>query len=378
MAGAGGLYSRWRCIMLSMMAGLRQAAAWPRPWRLACAALVALMVAAVTGASVLASLLERWRAAQAQEADARIAYVQARALAAQLPQLRARQRQAGAALAGLEQQLPDKQAMADLLSSINQAGLARGLQFELFKPGEPAVQGQYVAMPVSVRLRGTYHAIGAFAADLAHLPRIVTMQSLSLVASKQGPPVLEALLHAFRLPDAAEIAAQQARDASQRKGKPPAAPGQRAPSSSSPLPALLPPPLPSFIARDYDAAQLPDPFGVQQTVSAASAGVAVPDLRRVREPLESVALTSLVMVGSVRHGLALEALLQSGPRVLRVAVGQYLGTDHGRVTAIDEQALYYREVLKDAGGAWRERRGSLPLQVVGAPSAQLVPAEPGK
>lgn len=356
--------------MLSMAAGLRRATLWPRAWRLACAALVALVVAAAAGASVLASLLERWRAAQAHEADARIAYVQARALSAQLPQLRARQRQAGAALAELEQQLPDKQAMAELLSSINQAGLARGLQFELFKPGEPAPQGQYVAMPVSVRLRGTYHAIGAFAADLAHLPRIVTVQSLSLVASKQGPPVMEAVLHAFRLPDAAEIAAQQARDARQQKGKPPAVPGQRAPSS--------PPPLSSFIARDYEVAQLPDPFGVQQAVPVASAGVAAPDLRRAREPLESVALTSLAMVGSVRHGSALDALLQSGPRVLRVAVGQYLGADHGRVTAIDEQALHYREVLKDAGGAWRERRGSLPLQAAGAGTAPVVPAEPGK
>ncbi|KAB8041976.1 pilus assembly protein PilP [Janthinobacterium aquaticum] len=362
--------------MLSMMTVLRQAAAWPRPWRLACAALVALMVAAVTGASVLASLLERWHTAQAHEAEARIAHAQARALAAQLPQLRARQRQAGAVLAELEQQLPGKQEMADLLSAINQAGLARGLQFELFKPGEPVPQDQYVAMPVSVRLRGTYHAIGAFAADLAHLPRIVTVQSLSLAASKQGPPVLEALLHAFRLPDAAEMAEQQARAARLQKGKPAAAPAWRAPALSPALSARLSP----FFAREYDAAQLPDPFGAPQPVLAAStgAGMAAPDLRRVREPLESVAMTSLAMVGSVRHGGAFDALLQAGPRVLRVAVGQYLGPDHGRVTAIEEQALHYREVLQDAGGAWRERRGSLPLQVAGAASAQLVPAEPGK
>ena len=366
--------------MLSMMAGLRQAAAWPRPWRLACAALVAVMVATTLGASVMASLLERWRMAQAHEAEARIAHAQASALAAQLPQLRARQRQAGAVLAELEQQLPGKQEMADLLSSINQAGLARGLQFELFKPGEPAPQDQYVAMPVSVRLRGNYHAIGAFAADLAHLPRIVTVQSLSLAASKQGPPVLEALLHAFRLPDAAEMAEQQARAARLQKGKPPAVPGWRAPALSPPLSPPLSARLSPFIARDYDAEQLPDPFGAPAPVLVArtGTGMAAPDLRRVREPLESVAMTSLTMVGSVRHGGAFDALLQAGPRVLRVAVGQYLGPDHGRVTAIEEQALHYREVLQDAGGAWRERRGSLPLQIAGAATAQLVPAESGK
>ena len=368
------------------MLSIRQAALWPRSLRLACAALVAVMAMLLAGIAALPSLFERLQAAQLQQAQARGAHVQSRALAAQLPPVRARQRQAASALAELERQLVTAQDMAELLAAINQAGLARGLQFDLFRPGEPAPHGQYIAMPVSLRLRGGYHAIGAFAADLARLPRIVTLQSLSLVQGKQGAPVMEAVLQAYRLPDAAEVAAQQAslniignkpgnkqgnkqgdKQGDKQGGKPPAVAPVRWQSA---------PVLPPFAALAYDVVQLPDPFGAALAPVSAGSGVAGPDVRRVREPLESVAVASLAMVGSVRHGGALEALLQAGPRVIRVAVGQYLGPDHGKVTAIDEQALQYRELLQEPGGAWRERYASLPLQLAGA--ARAAAAEPEK
>lgn len=95
-------------------------------------------------------------------------------------------------------------------------------------------------------------------------------------------------------------------------------------------------------------------------------GVAGPDPRRVREPLESVALPAIRMVGSVQQDGRLNALLLAGQRVYRVAVGQHLGQDHGVVTDISEQAVQYRELLREADGPWRERRGSLTLQVAGA------------
>ena len=74
----------------------------------------------------------------------------------------------------------------------------------------------------------------------------------------------------------------------------------------------------------------------------------------------------MAMVGSLRQHGRLDALLLANGRLYRVAAGQYLGPDHGVVTAISEQAIVYREVARDAGGAWRERRGSLALQVAGA------------
>jgi len=354
------------------MLSIRQAALWPRSLRLACAALVAVMAMLLAGIAALPSLLERLQAAQLQLAQARGAHVQSRALAAQLPPVRARQRQAASDLAELERQLVTAQDMAELLAAVNQAGLARGLQFDLFKPGAPAPHGQYIAMPVSLRLCGGYHAIGAFAADLARLPRIVTLQSLSLVQGKQGAPVMEAVLQAYRLPDAAEVAVLQA---SEKQGN------KQGNKQGGKSPAVAPvlwqsaPVLPPFAALAYDVAQLADPFGAALAPVSAGSGVAGPDMRRVREPLESVAVASLAMVGSVRHGGALEALLQAGPRVLRVAVGQYLGPDHGQVIAIDEQALQYRELLQEPGGAWRERHASLSLQLTGAARAAAVEPE---
>lgn len=336
------------------MSNLKQMALWPRYLRLAFAALLVALLLALAWPAQLGELVARWQAAQAHTQALRAAHGQAQARADQLPQLRARQSEVAATLASLEQQLPRQQEMAALLSAINQAGLARGLRFELFKPGVPTPQAHYVAMPIAVRVRGGYHAIGAFMADLAYLPRIVTVHGLAISAGKEGPPTLDAVLRAYRLPDAQE---QQAMAASK-----PAKGAARAAKASTPPPRPLVP----FVPRDYSASDLPDPFGAAGSERPASAGVAAPDPRRVREPLESVALAGMAMVGSLRQHGRLDALLQANGRLYRIAAGQYLGPDHGLVTAISEQAIAYREVAQDAGGAWRERRGSLALQVAGA------------
>lgn len=336
------------------MSSLKQMALWPRYLRLAFAALLAALLLALAWPAQLGELVARWQAAQAHTQALRAAHGQAQARADQLPRLRARQSEVAATLASLEQQLPRQQEMAALLSAINQAGLARGLRFELFKPGVPAPQAHYVAMPIAVRVRGGYHAIGAFMADLAYLPRIVTVHGLAISAGKEGPPTLDAVLRAYRLPDAQE---QQAMEASK-----PAKGAARAAKASTPPPGPLVP----FVPRDYSASDLPDPFGAAGSERPASAGVAAPDPRRVREPLESVALAGMAMVGSLRQHGRLDALLQANGRLYRIAAGQYLGPDHGLVTAISEQAIAYREMAQDAGGAWRERRGSLALQVAGA------------
>ncbi|WP_308923572.1 pilus assembly protein PilP [Janthinobacterium sp. J1-1] len=336
------------------MSSLKQMALWPRYLRLACAALLAVLLLALAWLAQLGELVARWQAAQAQTQALRDAHGQAQARANQLPRLRAHHSEVAATLASLEQQLPRQQEMAALLSAINQAGLARGLRFELFKPGVPAPQAHYVAMPIAVRVRGGYHAIGAFMADLAYLPRIVTVHDLAISSGKEGQPTLDAVLRAYRLPDAQE---QQAMDNSK-----PAKGAARAAKASTPPPRPLVP----FVPRDYSASDLPDPFGAAGSERPASAGVAAPDPRRVREPLESVALAGMAMVGSLRQHGRLDALLQANGRLYRIAAGQYLGPDHGLVTAISEQAIAYREVAQDAGGAWRERRGSLALQVAGA------------
>ncbi|WP_338680576.1 pilus assembly protein PilP [Janthinobacterium sp. TB1-E2] len=343
------------------MLSLKTASLWPLPARLACAALAGTLVAALLHVVWLAGLMAAVQAAQGEEGRLRTDYLAAQARAKQLPQWRAEQRQAGAELALLEQQLPDQQAMAALLTDINAAGQARGLQFSLFKPGVARPQAPYVALPIAIQLRGGYHAMGALLADLARLPRIVTVHALALTLGKDRLLTLDAVLQAYRLPEAGELAAQAV--LAPKAGAPAAIPTWR------PLAAVAPHP--------YEAAALADPFNALPPAPSQQGGVAGPDPRRMREPLESVALPAISMVGSVQQDGRLCALLLAGQRVYRVAVGQYLGPDHGQVTQISEQALQYKELLQDGGGGWRERRGSLALQVAGAaPKASLPEAAP--
>lgn len=342
------------------MLSLKTASLWPLPARLACATLAGTLVAALLHAAWLDGLVAAVQAAQGEEGRLRAEYLAAQARASQLPQWRAQRRQAGAELAQLERQLPDPQAMALLLTDINAAGQSRGLQVSLFKPGAARPQTPYVALPIAIQLRGGYHAMGALLADLARLARIVTVHELALTLGKDRLLTLDAVLNAYRLPEAGELAAQAA----------------LAPQAATPAAAWRP--LAAVAPQAYAAAALADPFGALPAASAPAqhGSVAGPDLRRVREPLESVALPAISMVGSVQQSGRLSALLLADQRVYRVAVGQYLGPDHGRVTQISEQALQYKELLPDAGGGWRERHGSLSLQKPGDARASVPEATP--
>lgn len=81
----------------------------------------------------------------------------------------------------LLKQLPDKSQMDGLLTDINQAGLGRGLEFELFKPGQETKAEFYAEMPISIKVKGTYHDLGAFATDISKLSRIVTLNDIAIV-----------------------------------------------------------------------------------------------------------------------------------------------------------------------------------------------------
>ena len=110
----------------------------------------------------------------------------------------------------LLKQLPNKSQMDALLVDINQAGLSRGLQFELFRPaaGESAREF-YSELPITVRVVGTYHDMGGFAADVGQLPRIVTLNDLSIEAGANGNLTLDATARTFRYLDDSEVAAQR-------------------------------------------------------------------------------------------------------------------------------------------------------------------------
>jgi type IV pilus assembly protein PilO len=110
----------------------------------------------------------------------------------------------------LEKQLPSKAEMDALLSDINQAGLGRSLQFELFRPGQIAVKEYYAELPITIKVTGKYHDIGSFASDIANLSRIVTLNNLSLSPRPDGSLTLDATAKTFRYLDPDEVLAQRA------------------------------------------------------------------------------------------------------------------------------------------------------------------------
>jgi type IV pilus assembly protein PilO len=120
----------------------------------------------------------------------------------------------------LLKQLPGKSEMDALLTDINQAGLGRGLQFELFKPAaQESVKDFYAELPITIKITGSYHDIGAFASDIGKLSRIVTLNDISLTGGKDGNLVMDATAKTFRYLDEDEIAKQRKAAA---KGKKPA------------------------------------------------------------------------------------------------------------------------------------------------------------
>lgn len=120
----------------------------------------------------------------------------------------------------LEKQLPSKAEMDALLSDINQAGLGRSLQFDLFRPGQVVVKDYYAELPIAVRVIGRYHDMGAFAADIANLSRIVTLNNMTIIPARDGMLAMDATAKTFRYLDADEIKAQRAATAPKGAKKP--------------------------------------------------------------------------------------------------------------------------------------------------------------
>jgi len=143
--------------------------------------------------------------------------------AVNLTELRKQKQQVQEYVTQLEKQLPGKADMDALLSDINQAGIGRGLQFELFRPGTVELKDYYAELPIALRVSGRYHDIGAFAADVANLSRIVTLHNLSLSGAPKdsaGLLAMEATARTYRYLDAAEVAEV-------RKAKPDASKGAK-------------------------------------------------------------------------------------------------------------------------------------------------------
>jgi len=198
----------------------RQPGQWPLAPRLLCAAGVMALVTGLGYFFYWSGQFETQEQGAAEEVRLRDEYRLKMAQAINLEALQAQKAQVDLYVGRLEKQLPSKSEMADLLSDINQAGVGRGLQFELFKPGAEVVRDYYAEQPIDVKVTGKYNDVGAFAADMANLPRIVTLNNMS-VSTKDGVLQLEAIAKTFRYLDPEEIAAQKkkAREEKMKKQK---------------------------------------------------------------------------------------------------------------------------------------------------------------
>ena len=162
--------------------------------------------------------IEELEAGQHKEVKLKEEYVNKKRQAVNLDLHRQQLRDIDAQFGALLKQLPNKSQMDALLVDINQAGLGRGLQFELFKPAAAELRRDFYAeLPIDVKVTGNYHDMGAFASDVGQLSRIVTLKDVSIATAKDGNLTMDAIARTFRYLDDDEIAAQ--RKAAQKGAK---------------------------------------------------------------------------------------------------------------------------------------------------------------
>lgn len=184
-------------------------ASWPLIPRIAlCAALMIAIVVALWFVW-LTNSDDELTAERAKEVTLREDYKKKLAQAVNLEALRKQREQVQQYVTQLEKQLPSKAEMDALLSDINQAGLGRSLSFELFRPGSVSVKEYYAELPIALRVTGRFHDVGSFAADIANLSRIVTLNNLSVTPTKDGTLIMDATAKTFRYLDGDEVAAQR-------------------------------------------------------------------------------------------------------------------------------------------------------------------------
>jgi len=184
-------------------------ASWPvLPRILLCLVLMGAIVAGLWFAW-LSTSDEELEAERAKEVTLREDYKKKLAQAVNLDALKKQREQVQTYVTQLEKQLPSKAEMDALLSDINQAGLGRSLNFDLFRPGQVGVKEYYAELPIALKVSGKFHDVGAFAADIANLSRIVTLNNISVVPTKDGSLVMDATAKTFRYLDNDEVAAQR-------------------------------------------------------------------------------------------------------------------------------------------------------------------------
>jgi type IV pilus assembly protein PilO len=174
--------------------------------------LLALLIGILVGAYFLdwSDQIEQLDAGRALESKLKLEYKSKKQQSINLDLYRRQLREIDSSFGALLKQLPNRSQMDALLVDINQSGLGRGLQFELFKPAARETSRDFYAeLPIQLRVIGNYHDIGAFASDIGGLSRIVTLNDITLAGGKGGSLVMDATAKTFRYLDEEEVAAQR-------------------------------------------------------------------------------------------------------------------------------------------------------------------------
>ncbi len=193
---------------------------WPMLPKILTWLTVAIAMVVVGWFLLLSTAHDELDAERAKEPTLKADYRNKLGQAVNLAELRKQKLQVEEYVTQLEKQLPGKAEMDALLSDINQAGLGRGLQFELFRPGQVVVKDYYAELPIAIRVSGRYHDIGSFAGDVANLSRIVTLHNMNISAApnSSGQLAMEATARTYRYLDASEL--EQIKAANAAKAKP--------------------------------------------------------------------------------------------------------------------------------------------------------------
>jgi type IV pilus assembly protein PilO len=181
---------------------------WPLLPKIVTWAFVAVIMVVLGWFLLLSAAHDELDTERAKEPTLKADYRNKLGQAVNLAELRKQKLQVEEYVTQLEKQLPGKAEMDALLSDINQAGLGRGLQFELFKPGQVVVKDYYAELPISIKVSGRYHDMGAFAGDISNLSRIVTLHNLNIMSAPKdnsGALSMEATARTYRYLDANEV-----------------------------------------------------------------------------------------------------------------------------------------------------------------------------
>ena len=197
----------------------KDAGNWPIQAQLGSLIVVLVLTIAAGYFYVWSAQVEELDAGQATEIKLKTEFIDKKKRAINLAEYKQQLLEIQQSFGALLKQLPNRSEMETLLTEINQAGVGRGLLFELFKPGLEVKTAEFVEAPISIKVTGSYHDLAAFVSDVAQLSRIVILSDIKLTSSKDQLLTMEATIKTYRALDEAELQAIRQAEAEARKKK---------------------------------------------------------------------------------------------------------------------------------------------------------------